>query len=113
MRFVTVVTPSFNITTGFAKNHLFANISLSPYHKPSCAIVCFVQSFVVLLTDVDECKYTERVCDHKCANLNGSYLCYCDFGYLDATDGRSCLGTTKTNKPVGLYSTFKICFVCR
>ena len=37
-----------------------------------------------------------HVCDQNCHNVNGSYVCSCDEGYvLDDDDGRSCDGMFK------------------
>ena len=43
-------------------------------------------------TDVNECVETENVCSSfaRCANTNGSYMCYCHLGYMG--DGINCMG---------------------
>lgn len=44
-----------------------------------------------MLTDVDECLV--RPCGQNCANVYGSYRCYCHPGYqLSDTDGMTCEG---------------------
>lgn len=43
-----------------------------------------------VLTDVNECE-TQR-CSQECANIYGSYHCYCRQGYQLAEDGHTCTG---------------------
>nr|XP_019942023.1 PREDICTED: fibulin-2-like [Paralichthys olivaceus] len=41
--------------------------------------------------DVDECQlYTGQLCQHKCTNVWGSYLCECHQGYILQEDRHSC-----------------------
>ncbi|KAG7274647.1 hypothetical protein CRUP_004571 [Coryphaenoides rupestris] len=49
--------------------------------------------------DVDECGYTEFLCQHRCVNTPGSFSCVCPPGYYVFEDERSCEAN-----PVGLFS---------
>ena len=46
---------------------------------------------VCCLIDIDECK-TNNVCQHKCANRKGNFVCKCFKGYQLMDDDRSCEG---------------------
>ena len=44
-----------------------------------------------LIKDINECN-GDHVCNHNCNNVNGSYTCSCDPGYVLQSDHRSCKG---------------------
>lgn len=44
------------------------------------------------MTDINECNTSNGDCDHFCVNEIGSFHCYCESGYLLATDGFGCNG---------------------
>ena len=41
-------------------------------------------------TDVNECDTNNGDCDQNCVNLEGSYECTCNSGFLLSGDGRIC-----------------------
>ena len=43
------------------------------------------------LTDINECE-SDNVCQQRCFNRKGSFLCRCLRGYRLMDDGRTCLG---------------------
>ena len=49
------------------------------------------QMLVCCLIDINECE-TNNVCQHKCANRKGNFVCKCFKGYQLMDDGRSCKG---------------------
>ena len=40
---------------------------------------------------IDECN-GDHECDHHCTNVNGTFICSCDFGYELKSDNRTCEG---------------------
>lgn len=42
--------------------------------------------------DLDECSFSEFLCQHRCVNTPGSFSCVCPLGYYVFEDGRSCEG---------------------
>lgn len=57
----------------------------------------------LLLTDVNECE--ANLCSQECANVYGSYQCYCRRGYeLSDVDGVTCEGTHASRRS-GSFST--------
>ncbi|CAG2210108.1 unnamed protein product [Mytilus edulis] len=40
--------------------------------------------------DVDECQSTQSLCEHKCINTNGTYVCGCSSGSSLNSDGKTC-----------------------
>lgn len=53
-------------------------------------ILCGNTSVLFLDTDVNECD--NKPCSQECANVYGSYQCYCRQGYQLAEDGHACKG---------------------
>lgn len=53
--------------------------------------VCFL-CFLLCLSDVDECSFSNFLCQHTCLNTPGSFACMCPPGYYVFEDGRSCEG---------------------
>ncbi len=51
--------------------------------------------------DLDECSFSEFLCQHRCVNTPGSFSCICPPGYYVYEDGRSCEG----NDVVALNAT--------
>lgn len=51
-----------------------------------------------LPADVNECE-TQR-CSQECANIYGSYQCYCRQGYQLAEDGHTCTGISLCTGPL-------------
>lgn len=43
-------------------------------------------------SDVDECQTTQSLCEHKCINTNGTYVCGCLSGSSLNSDGKTCTG---------------------
>lgn len=43
---------------------------------------------------MDECSFSEFLCQHECVNQPGSYFCSCPPGYVLLEDNRSCQGKT-------------------
>ena len=44
---------------------------------------------MTLFADIDECADTS-ICEHTCANTNGSFNCLCNDGYSPVDGGRTC-----------------------
>lgn len=42
--------------------------------------------------DMDECSFSEFLCQHECVNQPGTYFCSCPPGYILLDDNRSCQG---------------------
>ena len=45
-----------------------------------------------MYVDINECNGFHG-CSHTCENLNGTYRCLCDSGYIIQADERQCGGT--------------------
>lgn len=43
-------------------------------------------------SDIDECQTTQSLCEHKCINTNGTYVCSCSSGFSLNSDGKTCTG---------------------
>lgn len=43
-------------------------------------------------TDLDECSFSEFLCQYRCVNGPGSFTCICPAGYYVFEDGRTCEG---------------------
>ena len=54
----------------------------------------FIRAIVVL--DYNECQTTGMCTNGMCMNLDGSFKCICNPGYLLAPSGEVCLGMSKT-----------------
>lgn len=52
-------------------------------------------------TDVNECDTSP--CSQECANVYGSYQCYCRQGFQLAEDGHSCKGKAAALSAQGKY----------
>lgn len=52
----------------------------------------FLLSSSAFTTDLDECSFSEFLCQHRCVNAPGSFSCICPPGYYVYEDGRSCEG---------------------
>lgn len=54
------------------------------------------KSLIILLfqfnIDINECDTNNGNCEHFCVNEIGSFHCYCEPGYLLATNGLDCNG---------------------
>lgn len=42
--------------------------------------------------DLDECSFSEFLCQYRCVNAPGSFTCICPAGYYLFEDGRTCEG---------------------
>ncbi|KAJ8307334.1 hypothetical protein KUTeg_015418 [Tegillarca granosa] len=66
--------------------------------------------------DDDEC--TNRICQHKCNNTKGGFVCSCHAGFMLDTDGFSCrvilssIETTKSPENIRIYSSKKQALEC-
>lgn len=63
----------------------------------SCTLSVFFFRWVLILpflfpVDLDECSFSEFLCQHRCVNTPGSFSCVCPLGYYVFEDGRSCEG---------------------
>ena len=47
------------------------------------------------LAEIHECLEGSHVCDQRCTNTNGSYVCSCNAGYRLNEDGHTCTGKPK------------------
>ena len=45
-----------------------------------------------MCVDIDECNGFHG-CSHMCQNLNGTYECLCEAGYIIQADEKQCQGT--------------------
>jgi len=45
----------------------------------------------VLYVDIDECDMHRDICEQICNNMDGSFACSCDPGYVLLPDHRSCI----------------------
>ena len=46
---------------------------------------------MIILLDVDECRFNLDKCEGKCTNTPGSYECSCPYGQVLASDGYNCI----------------------
>lgn len=51
--------------------------------------------------DLNECRYYQGVCAHKCENTEGSYLCSCSSGFQLSNDGANCDGNVALHPDAG------------
>ena len=57
-------------------------------------LVLFHYSITLLLfLDIDECARNNGDCEQICNNIEGSFECQCEDGYLLDVDGKQCTGT--------------------
>lgn len=53
----------------------------------------FVRVSLYWFVDIDECLADENLCvNGQCTNIQGSYECQCEIGYIPAEDKKSCVG---------------------
>lgn len=54
----------------------------------------YVSPFIVhWFADVDECLQEGQLCENgHCTNIEGSFECQCEMGYIPAEDKQSCEG---------------------
>lgn len=45
-----------------------------------------------IYSDIDECLSNNGSCHHNCHNVDGSYTCFCNYGYQLTSDGHTCEG---------------------
>ena len=60
--------------------------------------------YYLLCVDIDECSGFHG-CSHMCQNLNGTYECLCEAGYIIQADERQCQGIC-TEKLLRMYIVF-------
>ena len=51
--------------------------------------------------DMDECSFSEFLCQHECVNQPGTYFCSCPAGYILLDDNRSCQGEATRGTQLG------------
>lgn len=74
----------------------FSAVSTGKYIAVRCLFACrrviCLDSYVWLISDVDECTNQTHMCspNAKCMNVPGSYRCACSVGFNG--DGFTCLG---------------------
>ena len=56
-----------------------------------------MDSYLLQITDIDECQAGTHLCNQTCANTNGSYMCECTDGYTLGIDRTSCIGKSFHN----------------
>lgn len=54
--------------------------------------------FLLFPVDLDECSFSEFLCQHRCVNTPGSFSCICPPGYYVYEDGRSCEGKVRDGR---------------
>jgi len=62
--------------------------------------------WVADVTDVNECDVYNGRCQHTCINVDGSYYCDCNPGFVLAPNSRTCNGIRHRSRdklPVSLY----------
>lgn len=64
-----------------------------------------VKYFFVLLSDINECRYSRGGCDQLCNNFPGGYNCSCLQGYTLQSDKKSCQGTYTSVEYPALMNT--------
>ena len=42
--------------------------------------------------DINECEKSNGGCQHQCININGSYTCQCNGGFILNSNGKTCTG---------------------
>lgn len=57
-------------------------------------------------SDLDECSFSDFLCQYTCVNTPGSFSCVCPPGYYVYEDGRSCEGITGLCE--GLCASFNV-----
>ena len=55
-------------------------------------LICIFILQLLLNLDLDECSFSELLCQYRCVNTPGSFICICPPGYYVFEDGRSCEG---------------------
>lgn len=64
----------------------------------------FVRVSFFLFVDIDECLADGNLCvNGQCTNIEGSYECQCEIGYIPAEDKKSCVG-----KPAGAFTFYPL-----
>lgn len=67
----------------------------APRERPPVPALVRVGSSVTSGRSVHRCERGEaQRCSQECANIYGSYQCYCRHGYQLAEDGHTCTGTS-------------------
>ena len=61
-----------------------------PYDYTQVSI--FAPTFTIHSSDVDECSTVLGICSQECNNTIGSYICFCEEGYILEPDGYNCTG---------------------
>ena len=89
LRFSEVVRDFEGIWTDSSQSLLLGSRVLSVFFFWSVLILPF---FFLFPVDLDECSFSEFLCQHRCVNTPGSFSCLCPLGYYVFEDGRSCEG---------------------
>lgn len=73
----------------------YTNIAIDTLNTVLFFLFYFLLSPLILMfptSDIDECKTTQSLCEHKCINTNGTYACSCSSGSSLNSDGKTCTG---------------------
>ena len=60
---------------------------------PATLVLFHYSVTLLLFLDIDECEETTDGCEQTCNNIEGSFECLCEDGYLLDVDGKQCTGT--------------------
>ncbi|KAJ3613743.1 hypothetical protein NHX12_019989, partial [Muraenolepis orangiensis] len=60
--------------------------------------------------DLDECGFSEYLCQHRCVNTPGSFSCVCPPGYYVFEDERSCEDINECDTGNNTCTTAQVCF---
>ena len=53
-------------------------------------------SFILNISDKDECEMKNGGCVHECTNTDGGYECYCHEGFVLLSDHHNCQGKSRS-----------------
>lgn len=103
---------SQHILYEYVTNTVLESLNVSKYHLTNVIHVKVRRRGVLTPfspLDVDECGYTEFLCQHRCVNTPGSFSCVCPPGYYVFEDERSCEGSDKLPQNTNYRNTTCVC----